>query len=152
MSKAFLSAICLAVLAAGCSGTNQPRTVDQVGQDNLIEVGELYRHYQFTKKKAPQRLSDFNTLRTMGSNGYEALRAGKIVLCYNATLPDTDEEPGQSESNEVLAYEKDAPENGGYVLLLNRKIKKMGADELKAAPRPAGAKEGGPPEPSSKKK
>ena len=150
MPKSFLSACCLALLVAGCSGPNQPRTVDRVDQDNLIEVGELYRHYQFTKKKPPQQLSDFNTLRSMGANGYEALRTGSVVLRYNATLPDTDEETGQTDSNEVLAYEKQVPENGGYVLLLNRSIKKMTADEFKAAPRPAGSKEVSP-EPAVKK-
>jgi hypothetical protein len=89
-------------------------------------------------------------LRSMGANGYEALRTGSVVLRYNATLPDTDEETGQTDSNEVLAYEKQVPENGGYVLLLNRSIKKMTADEFKAAPRPAGSKEGSP-EPAGKK-
>jgi hypothetical protein len=144
MSKLLLGACCLALLAAGCSDPNQPRTVDRVDQDNLIEVGELYRHYQFTKQKPPQQLSDFNTLRSMAGNGYEALRAGTIVLRYNATLPDTDEDPGHAESNEVLAFQKQVPENGGYVLLLNRTIKNMTADEFKAAPRPAGSTDGNP--------
>jgi hypothetical protein len=142
MPKLLLCACCLALLAAGCGGSNAPRTVDQVGQDNLTEVGELYRHYQFTKKKSPQKLTDLNTLRSMGGNGYEALRTGSIVLLYNATLPDTDEGPSHAESNEVLAYQKEVPENGGYVLMLNRVVKKMTADEFKAAPRPAGAKDG----------
>ena len=82
--------------------------------------------------------------------GYEALRNGNIVLRYNAKLPDTDEDPGHAESNEVLAYEKEVPESGGYVLLLNRVVKKMTADEFKAAPMPAGSKEGSP-EPAAKK-
>jgi hypothetical protein len=151
MPKSFLCAVTLAGLLAGCSGENKPRTVDQVGQDNLVQVGELYRQHQFMKKKPPQKLSDFNTLRTIGGNGFEALSKGSIVLLYNATLPDTEEDPGQSDSSEVLAYEKQVPESGGYVLLLNRKIKKMTADEFKAAPRPAGAKEVAP-EPADKKK
>jgi len=150
MPKLLLSACCLALLAPGCSESNQPRTPDQVDNDNLIQVGELCRHYQFTKQKPPQKLSDLNTLRSMGANGYEALRAGSIVLRYNATLPNTDEDPGQTESNEVLAYQAQVPENGGYVLLLNRTIKKMTADEFKTAPRPAGSKEGSP-EPARKK-
>ena len=74
----------------------------------------------------------------------KSLRSGSIVLLYNATLPDTDEDPGHAESTEVLAYEKQVPETGGYVLLLNRVIRNMTADEFKAAPRPAGSKEGSP--------
>ena len=151
MAKSLLCVCFLALLVAGCGGPSGPRNVDQVGQDNLTEVGELYRHYQFTKQKPPQKLGDLNTLRSMGGNGFEALSSGKIVLRYNATLPDTDEDPGHAESNEVLAYEKEVPANGGYVLLLNRTVKKMSADEFKAAPVPAGSKEGSP-EPAGKKK
>ena len=73
------------------------------------------------------------------------------MLRYNAKLPDMDEEPGHADSNEVLAYQKEVPENGGYVLMLNRVVKKMTADEFKAAPAPAGSKEGGS-EPADKKK
>ena len=141
MPKTLLCLCSLALVTAGCSETNHPRTAQEVGHDNLIEVGELCRHYQFTKQKPPQQLSDLDTLRSMGGNGYTSLRDGKIVLRYNAKLPDTDEDPGHAESSEVLAYEKEVPESGGYVLLLNRVIKKMTADEFKAAPMPAGAKE-----------
>ncbi len=144
MRKWMRYACCLAVLVAGCSDSNAPRTAEQVGHDNLIQVGELYRHYQFTKQKPPQQLSDLNSLRGMGGNGFEAIRSGSIVLRYNATLPDTDEDPGHAESSEVLAYEKQVPETGGYVLLLNRTIKQMTADEFKAAPKPVGSKEGSP--------
>jgi hypothetical protein len=150
MRKTFLSAICLALLTAGCDGPNQPRTAERVGQDNLIQVGELCRHYQFTKQKPPQQLGDLGLVRSMGGVGYEALRTGSIVLRYNATLPDMDEDPGHAESNEVLAYEKQVPESGGYVLMLNRTIKKMTAVEFKASALPAGAKEGSP-EPAVKK-
>jgi hypothetical protein len=63
---------------------------------------------------------------------------------------DTDEDPGHAESSEFLAYQKDVPEQGGYVLLLSRTIKQLTADECKAAPRPAGAKSGAP-DPAAKK-
>jgi hypothetical protein len=144
MPKSLRIACCLAFLASGCTEANQVRSPDQVSQDDLIQVGELYRHYQFTKNKPPQQLTDLNTFRSMGGNGYESLRTGNVVLRYNATLPDTDEDPGHAESTEVLAYQKSVPESGGYVLLLNRTIKKMTADEFKAAPMPAGSKEGSP--------
>jgi hypothetical protein len=112
-----------------------------VGQDNLVQVGELCRIFQFSKKKPPQKLDVFNSLRTQGMNGYEALRNSEIVLLYNATLPDLDEDPGHAESGEILAYEKQVPESGGSVLLLNRTVKKMTPEEFKAAPRPKDSKE-----------
>jgi hypothetical protein len=139
MPRRILTVCCLALLAAGCGGTNAPRSTDQVAQDNLAQVGELYRHYQFTKKKPPQKVADLGLVRSLAGNGFEALQSGKIIALYGATLPDTDEDPGHAESSEVLAYEKEVPESGGYVLMLNRTTKKMTADEFKAAPRPSGA-------------
>ena len=40
--------------------------------------------------------------------------------------------------NEILAYVKEAPDSGGGVLTRNLKLKKMTAEEFKAAPRAAG--------------
>jgi hypothetical protein len=142
MSKSIATICTLAILAAGCSDSAVVRSTDEVAQANLTDAGELYRHYQFTKKKPPQKFADLSTLRGLGGNGYEWIRTGKIVLLYGATLPDLDEEPGKVESNEVLAYESQVPESGGYVLMLNRTIKKMTADEFKAAPKPSGATTG----------
>jgi hypothetical protein len=149
MPKAMRTVCCLALLAAGCGGSNQATTPDQADQIRLTQVGELCRQYQFMKKKPPQKLADLGLVQSMGANGYEALRSGDIVLLYSATLPDLKEDPGHVESSEILAYQKQVPESGGYVLLLNRTIKKMTAEEFKSAPRPAGAKEGTP-EPAKK--
>src|SRR4051812_21781843 len=41
MPKTILKVCCLALLVAGCGPSNQPRTTDQVDQDNLAQVGEL---------------------------------------------------------------------------------------------------------------
>lgn len=150
MRMSSLMVLGLALLAAGCGSSNRPTTPEEADQATLAQVGELCRHYQFAKQKPPQKLADLQLLRTQGTHGFEALSSGKIALLYNAKLPDLDEDPGHSESNEILAYQKEVPEGGGYVLLLNRTVKKMTADEFKSAPRPAGAKEGTP-EPPKKK-
>ena len=150
MRMSSLMVLGLVLLAAGCGSSNRPTTPEEADQAALAQVGELCRHYQFTKQKPPQKLADLQLLRTQGAHGFEALSSGKIVLLYNAKLPDLDEDTGHSESNEILAYQKEVPEGSGYVLLLNRTVKKMTADEFKSAPRPAGAKEGIP-EPPKKK-
>jgi hypothetical protein len=63
------------------------------------------------------------------------LKQGEIVVQWGAKLPDTGEEPGKVSAPEILAYQKIAPEQGGYVLLLDRTIKKMTADQFKVAPK-----------------
>jgi hypothetical protein len=133
MLRPMLVLCCLSVLASGCGGSNQPPTLDQEQEGSLIQVGEMYRSFQMTKNKPPVKFSDFITVRAVSGNGYEAVQSGKVVLRYGATLPDTKEEPGQSTSDEVLAYEKQVPESGGKVLLLNRTVKTMTPEEFKAA-------------------
>ena len=126
-------ALCCLLMTAGCGSSNRPPTVAEEQEGTLLQVGEMVRNYQMTKSKAPTKLSDFSSIRSVAGNGYDAVRAGTVVLRFGAELPDTKEEPGQSSSDEVLAYEKQVPEQGGKVLLLNRTIKKMTPEEFKAA-------------------
>ncbi|WP_165234882.1 hypothetical protein [Aquisphaera insulae] len=152
MPRISLAACCLALLSAGCGGgANSTLPPEAAVQDSLTQIAELCRNYQFTKQKPPQKLSDFNTSRTMGANGFQALEKGDVILLYNAKLPDLDEDPGHADTAEILAYEKSVPTSGGQVLLLNRTIRSMTPEEFKAAPRPAGAHEATP-EPAAKKK
>jgi hypothetical protein len=151
MTKTILAACCcVAFLSAGCGGgSSGPLTKDQ-GEDLLLtQVGELCRNYQFGKKKPPAKLTDLQAGSTQGANGYDALKNGKAVLLYNATLPNLNEEPGEGPDDEVLAYMADVPTSGGKVLMLNRTIKTMTADEFKSAkkagkevPLPATTKKG----------
>jgi hypothetical protein len=134
------------VVALGCAGSFvgcSSSTVTVTGQDTdvsaLNEIGENYRMYQIAKKKAPEKVADFAKMETIGGNGLAAVKSGQIVVQWGATLPDTKEEPGGSSSPEVLAYGKDVPSAGGNVLMLDRTIKKMSAEEFKAAPK-AGSK------------
>jgi hypothetical protein len=132
MPKSILTVCCLALLAVGCGG-NKPPTVAEGETGVLSQVGEMYRNYQMVKKKPPEKLAELGSVRSVSGNGYEAVRTGDVILRYGVPLPDTKEEPGQSSSDEVLAYQKQVPVSGGKVLLLNRTVKTMTADEFKAA-------------------
>jgi hypothetical protein len=133
MRKLILSACCVSLLAAGCNNSGRPMSQDEVGESNLRQVGELCRYYQVAKKKPPQKLADLVSVRSYAGSGYEAVRSGEIVLLYNAMLTDTGDEPGQGTSDDVLAYQKQVPESGGKVLMLNRGIRSMSAEEFKSA-------------------
>ncbi len=56
-----------------------------------------------------------------------------MIAFYQAQLPDLSEGPGKGPDDVVLAYEKNVPTEGGLVLMLNRSVKKLTADEFKAA-------------------
>jgi hypothetical protein len=135
----------VAVLGGCGMGMQQgPVAANAMQETKLREVGALYRLHQVMLKKAPQSLKDFNRLGDASSRGaYGAIRSGEVVVRWQATLPDTDVEPSSTTSDEVLAYWKTVPDEGGPVLMLDRSVRKMTTEEFKAA-RLAGTAEAGP--------
>ena len=138
----------LALVASlgGCGvGMQQgPMAPSAMQETKLRAVGELYRLHQEMLKKAPQSLKDFNRVGEASSRGaYGAIRSGEVVVRWQATLPDSEAEPTSTTSDEVLAYWKTVPEEGGPVLMLDRSVRKMTAEEFKVA-RLAGTAEAGP--------
>jgi hypothetical protein len=126
------------LVAAGCGGGNPPVTEEQFLDTNLLDVGELLRMYQLEKGAPPKSLADIQavpTLEMAAPMGFERVRSGDIVVRWGATLPSTSEEIGTTPDAEVLAYVKDVPERGGSVLLLNRTLTHMTAEQFRAAPK-----------------
>jgi hypothetical protein len=129
-------ALLLAPALAGCGGPeNRPVTQEEMQQTALNDVGELYRMYITEHKKPPQKVGDFNSMEMMSPTGLRALKTGEVVAYLKADLPDLGEEPGKGPGDTVLAYEKDVPQSGGKVLMLNRTVKTMTAEEFKSAPK-----------------
>ncbi len=126
-------------LAAGCGDGGSSSTAG-TPDDNLIlqTFAEDYRMYSIGKKHPPRKADDLKALPTMALPATEAIRNGDIIVFWGAELPDLKEEPGQSTAPEILAYGKDVPEQGGYVLHLDRTTSRMTPEEFKAAPKAAG--------------
>src|SRR5262249_31014369 len=115
--------------------SSRPLTRETAQETILTEVGDLCRLYQSAKGKPPDKTADLAPFRTVAASGYAALKSGEVVLRYGAALSSTAEEPGQGPDGEVLAYFADVPRGGGRVLLLNRAVRTMTAEEFKAAPK-----------------
>ncbi len=123
----------LCVVTLGCGRPNGPPTPDEADNGTLLEIGEMYRSYQAVKNRPPANLSELGSMKAVSSNAYEAVRRGDIILRYGATMTDLKEESGPPTSGEILAYQKEVPEKGGKVLMLDRNVKSMTADEFTAA-------------------
>jgi len=131
--------ICITLATVGCGGSTRPVTKEDMLTTSLNDVGDIYRAYVLKNKKPPDTLKDLATMERMSPAGVVAVRSGEVIVRFGANLPDTDIEPGKSTSEKILAYEKEVPEKGGKVLMLDRTIRTMTADEFKAAPQ-AGVK------------
>ena len=124
----------LGLATVGCGNPNQPTPDDPEAGINLREVGQMYRTYQLAKSKPPTSQKEALSVPSDSGMGSIAVENGDVVVNWGAKLPDLNEGPSDVDTPEVLAYEKQVPTEGGYVLMLNRQIKKMTADEFKAAP------------------
>ena len=122
-------------LVAGCSSKPPPAPSD-AGFNALQEVHGLLHASVDRAGHPPSKVSDLERHHNMFPNGYAAVKSGDVVVLWGAPIQDE----GDIGKNETpLAYEKNVPTAGGYVLLSAGTVKKMTADEFMAAA-PKGAK------------
>lgn len=127
-----LAGLAFALAITGCGqGTKPDTSPDAVNSQALREVGEMYRLYSVTKKKPPTKADDCKNSQPVAPAGFRAAKDGTVVVLWGATMGDTSEEGSKDPDDVILAYAKDVPENGGPVLMLNRTVRTMTADEFK---------------------
>jgi hypothetical protein len=119
-------------LLAGCS--SQPAKGLPPVFSELQEVNDLLHAAAGPSVRAPAKLADVGRYRSMFPRGYEAINSGNVVVLWGAALKG-EGDVGKDEA--VVAYEKDVPTSGGYVLLSAGTVKKMTASEFASAPKGA---------------
>jgi hypothetical protein len=140
MRITYLAAFGLALIVTAVTGCNEapPSVATNVDESQaelkLMDVGELYRQYTFDKKKSPASVSDLAYLDAIAPMGLMALRSGEVVARSGVVIQSVEEGPATKDpADEVLAYAKEVPTSGGLVLMHNRTVRRMTADEFKAA-------------------
>ena len=118
---------------SGCGTSEQsPTEMKEVYDASVMsDVAEMYRTYIFEYKKPPANAKALDKYRALNGNGLQHIVKDEIIVLWGTPLADTPEATGA-----VLAYEKKAPEEGGVVLMQDgNTIRKLTADEFKAAPK-----------------
>jgi hypothetical protein len=128
MSRArttFLLAL-LTVLGLLPSGCSKPALDPDLALEGR-ELGELYDCYTTVCKRTeqpPRSPKDFKEFDESQFVGLRALRDGKYTVVWGVSPTD---------AGTVLAYAKDAPAQGGAVLMADGNVKKLSAEQLSAA-------------------
>jgi hypothetical protein len=121
------------VLPAGCGGKSDAPAAtagSPTAKQSLDDLASLLKEVAEQKKRPPARQADLQQYEAVYLGATLGITRQDIVYVWGSGLTG-----GQA----VIAYEKDAPTAGGYVLLQDGTVKTMTADEFKAAPKPAGA-------------
>lgn len=121
----------------GCSSEPKPLAADAAAEQGrrsmMQELGEMLHLYKGDYNKPPKAVADLTKFEAGFQIGYLRLKDGEIVLLWGAPLQ-------EGATDKILAYEKAAPEAGGYVLMQDGvTVKKLTADEFKAAPKAPGS-------------
>lgn len=136
MRSSFLTTFLLPIgFVVGCSEpVGVPVTEANHAEIALNDVGQMFRQYTFSKHKPPRTVADFAPLEAMTPLGLIALQDGEVIARSGVVILDVDEGPATKDSpDEVIAYAKEVPTSGGPVLMHNRTIRQMTADEFKSA-------------------
>src|SRR5262245_29366415 len=131
--KCLMPFVGLAILA-GCSSQQAGDVAEMRGAPaSLFEVNDLLHGGGANGGPATQ-LSDFEKRKSLFPRGYHAVKNGDIIVLWGVP-PKGEGEVEKGVRQEIVAYEKDVPSAGGYVLYSGGTIKKMTASEFAAAPK-----------------
>lgn len=115
----------LFVLASG-SGCGREKHVDAAAEreGELIQVFEIYTLANKRMQKPPEAASDVTKkeYEQLYPSAVEGIKSGRFVVLWGTVVGGED----------VLAYEKEAAQNGGMAVLANGNTKKLTADRIPA--------------------
>lgn len=108
--------------------------------NDLKQIGLMYHNYlSVSKDKAPQNADDF--MKPTGHSSVDAdlarvaekVKSGQYVLIYGLTMKDM-----LKSGSSIVAYEKDAPSQGGAVMMGDLSVRYMTATEFQSTPKASG--------------
>ena len=121
-----------ALAAAGCGSSNGGgAAVNQDGpsaKQALEDLAALLKSVGEENKPPPARLSDLESHEGVFLSATLGIQRKEIVYQWGTSL---------SGGSGIVAYEKDTESAGGWVLTQGGDVKKMTAEEFKAAPKAA---------------
>ena len=117
----------IGVTASGCGGETKQDSGQPSPKEKLEEVKQMLETVAADRQKPPSRMADLEAVEPMLPRTAIDIRKGDLVYLWGASLTQG--------GTAVVAYEKKAPTEGGWVLLQDGTVKQMSASEFQAAPK-----------------
>jgi hypothetical protein len=142
-SSAIAVATILAItlgLSAGCgTGAAVAEADKSTEAQGLRNLGAMYRVASESLSRPPKTIAELRKAEAQVPGGFSDIGETNVAIYLGVPLPPASGGPTDGASETVLAYDRMAPHQGGYVLRLDGSVKKLTAAEFKAA-RKAGSK------------
>jgi len=117
------------IFLIGCSSEPPPPSMPSA-EEGLKEMAKVYQYIEYSKFPLPQKAEDFRDYWDSMQGSFDRVQQGEFIVAWGVGRS-TVAGPG----SQILAYEKKAPIDGGWVLLRNGTVKQMTAAEFTAAPK-----------------
>jgi hypothetical protein len=111
----------------GCGGNESTQSSGQGGptaEAALKDLVELLKSAEVEKKKVPTRLEELQPFEGIYLGACMGIQQKQITYIWGSKL---------SGGSAIIAHDSNAEKDGGFVLLQDGTVKKMTADEFKAA-------------------
>ncbi|MFN6128715.1 MAG: hypothetical protein ACK6DC_15000 [Planctomycetota bacterium] len=110
----------------GCGGNSSDARKEPI-QMELEDLAAFLTALPTDGVKPPKNMEEFMPREPMAPMAADSLNRGELIYFWGADLRDG----GES----IIAYQKDAEANGGWVLLENGKVIRMTPEKFKSAPK-----------------
>lgn len=117
----------------GCTPQPKKSEPDPRGYEMFL-IGRAYNRYCLERGQPPKRLEDLRDALSetpAGRTAYDRLILGEIIFFYGVSFTDMQRQAGASAT--ILAYERQVPKEGGWVLMGDTGVKKVTAAEFAEA-------------------
>ena len=118
------------LIVSGCASETKSLPPPSA-EEGLKELVNVFRYLEYSKLPLPRKPDDFNDYIDSMPNALERIKQGEFIVAWGVGLAAA---PGAAQ--QVLAYEKKAPSEGGAVLLRDGTVKHLTPAEFSAASRP----------------
>jgi hypothetical protein len=99
----------------------------------LKSLGEMYRIVSESLKRPPKGIGELRTAEAKVPGGFNSIGEQNVAIYFGAEMPDLTDKPATDAGDTILAYDRMVPRQGGYVLMLDRTVRRMSPEEFKAA-------------------
>src|SRR5262249_30364357 len=117
----------------GCGGNGVAPPMETPPNGRLEEIGTLVKQFAVDKGRPPRDVKELQPYEPGFLVGHRALVQKEVLLAWGVGLSQ-----GPAAAETVLAYDKNVPTQGGFVLMQDGTVKKMTASEFQASAKAKG--------------